>query len=149
MWTRFWDMHSGGGQKEKWSKIYIEADSQEEAEVIFYNRFGHSPNRITCTCCGEDYSVDSGKDLGQITGYDRGCRNIFKKVNGKYTNQKYIEASARVPKGYKTDSLSSFNKYQSLKQYMKNQDVLFISKKDVKEDEKHGELPLQGYVWVN
>lgn len=37
MWTEFWDMHSGGGQKEKWAKIYIEAP-EEEARVIFYNR---------------------------------------------------------------------------------------------------------------
>lgn len=25
MWTRFMDMHSGGGSKEKWEYIYIEA----------------------------------------------------------------------------------------------------------------------------
>jgi len=148
MWTKFWDMHSGGRQKEKWSKIYIEADSQEEAEVIFYNRFGHSPNRVTCTCCGEDYSVSSEKDLKQITGFERGCRNIYKRINGKYTNEKYIEVGEKIPKGYEIDSID-LNEYQSLKQYMNSPDVLFIRKKDVKENERHGEVTLQGYCWVD
>ena len=29
MWTLFWDMHSGGGSKEKWTMIYIEAPEDE------------------------------------------------------------------------------------------------------------------------
>ena len=57
MWTAFMDMHSGGGTKEgSFERIYIEAP-EEEAHVIFYNRFGHSPSRVSCTCCGEDYST--------------------------------------------------------------------------------------------
>ncbi|KKN26710.1 hypothetical protein LCGC14_0871900 [marine sediment metagenome] len=43
MWIQFWDMHSGGELKEKWHYIYIEADSEQQAKVIFYNRFGHNP----------------------------------------------------------------------------------------------------------
>jgi hypothetical protein len=70
MWTHFWDMHSGGDLKEEWGHIYIEAP-QEEAEVIFYNRFGHNPNRVTCTCCGEDYSISEGRSLGELTKYHR------------------------------------------------------------------------------
>ena len=50
------DMHSGGSQKESVGYIYIEAP-QSEAVVIFFNKFGHSPFRVTCTCCGEDYSM--------------------------------------------------------------------------------------------
>ena len=46
MWTHFWDMSSGGGRKENWKHIYIEA-AESEAIVIFYNRFGHNPNRVT------------------------------------------------------------------------------------------------------
>jgi len=56
MWTRFYDMHSGGGAKEKWELIFIEAP-EDEAISIFYNRFGHNPNRVSCTCCGADYSI--------------------------------------------------------------------------------------------
>ena len=72
MWIQFWDMHSGGGQKEKWAFIYIEAP-RKEAEVIFYNRFRHNPNRVTCTCCGGDYSIDEGESLEQLSGYHRNC----------------------------------------------------------------------------
>ena len=61
-WTQFWDMHSGGSLKEQWQYIYIEAP-EDEARVIFYNRFDHSPDRVTCTCCGEDYSVSEDADL--------------------------------------------------------------------------------------
>ena len=56
MWTRFCDTHSGGSQKEQWSHIYIEAP-EKEARDVFYKRFGHSADHVTCSCCGEDYSV--------------------------------------------------------------------------------------------
>jgi hypothetical protein len=53
-WTRFHDMHSGGVKKESFSNIYIEAP-EEEAARVFFNRYGHNPYRVTCTCCGPDY----------------------------------------------------------------------------------------------
>ena len=56
------DMHSGGKCKEEpFEHIYIEAP-QEEAELIFFNRYGHNPNRVSCTCCGEDYNIS--EDMG-------------------------------------------------------------------------------------
>jgi hypothetical protein len=68
------DMHSGGGCKESpYEYIYIEAD-KNTASIIFYNRFGHNPNRVTCTCCGEDYSISSHEDLLELTEYN--CRGI-------------------------------------------------------------------------
>ncbi|KKL21424.1 hypothetical protein LCGC14_2445590 [marine sediment metagenome] len=71
MWTQFWDMHSGGGLKEApYHYIYIEAP-EEEAKVIFYNRFGHNPERVTCTCCGDDYSIGEEKTLAKLTEYHR------------------------------------------------------------------------------
>ena len=71
VWTIFWDMHSGGGQKLDWDKIYIEAP-EEEAVSIFYSKFGRSPNRVTCTCCGPDYSITEYKTLDEATDYHRG-----------------------------------------------------------------------------
>lgn len=100
MWTQFLDMHSGGGQKEKFSHCYIEAP-ENEAKVIFYNRFGHSPERVSCTCCGEDYSISESETLEQASGYQRGCAN-----------------------------------------------VCVIYAKDIKPEERVGEIPEQGYVWV-
>lgn len=71
MFTQFWDMHSGGGTKQKpYEMIYIEAPI-DEACVIFYNRFGHNPHRITCTCCGNDYSVTEYETLEEATDYQR------------------------------------------------------------------------------
>lgn len=69
-WTRFHDMRSGGNLKENYNYIYIEAP-QSEAEVIFYNRFGHNPNRVSCTCCGEDYAIEEYDSLELARKYDK------------------------------------------------------------------------------
>ncbi len=71
-WTEFMDMNSGGGQKLDWDYIYIEAD-EEEARSIFYAKFERNPNRVTCTCCGPDYSITTNDSLDQLTAYNRGC----------------------------------------------------------------------------
>ena len=132
MWTKFMDMHSGGGLKEKWQYIYIEAP-EEEAKVIFYNRFGHNPNRVTCTCCGKDYSINEFKTLKDATAYERGCRWDTK-------THKYIEEQ-------NTHSYSK--KHITLDEYKKAKDVLFIYKGDIKPEEREGNLPVQRYVWID
>lgn len=72
MWVQFVDMHSGGFVKQPPHEyIYIEAKSEAEASIIFFNRFGHSPDRVTCSCCGVDYSVYSEESLEELTEYDR------------------------------------------------------------------------------
>jgi len=131
VWTSFWDMHSGGGQKEQWSKIFIEAP-QSEAEVIFQNRFGHNPYRVTCTCCGEDYSVDEHETLEHATGYHRGCA-FTEDGNG------FLEK----PSG------ESWRHYKTLEEYLASEDVLAIYEKDILPDERIGELREQGYVWMD
>lgn len=71
MWTRFMDRHSGGRTKEQnWDKIYIELP-KAQAELYFYHRFGHSPYRVSCTCCGDDYSVYEYPTLEEACEYDR------------------------------------------------------------------------------
>ena len=124
------DMHSGGGSKESYEYIYIEAP-ENEAKVIFYNRFGHNPERVTCTCCGEDYSISENESLEQLSGYDRGCD--YNRDIG------YIEK--RKVGGYKD--------YQTLNEYIKSEGVLFITKEEIKDDERVGELPMQGYIWMD
>jgi hypothetical protein len=131
-WTQFWDMHSGGGLKEKpYSKIYIEAP-MAEAVVIFYNRFGHNPNRVTCTCCGEDYSIEESDSLEQLTGYHRGCEHDDS--SGLYLEE-------RSTKKYTPE-------YLTVEQYSKLPDILVIRDADIKPEEREGTLPAQGYVWV-
>lgn len=141
MWTRFMDMSSGGGRKEEWNRIYIEAP-EEEAKLIFYNRFGHSSERVSCTCCGEDYSIDSEETLEQVTGYDRGCaydekskKYLEKADNGEFSfNKNYISIKDFIKKTEKGDSFFDCIPH-------------FVFAKDIKPGERKGELPKQGYVW--
>lgn len=116
MWTLFWDMHSRT-KEGSYDKIYIEA-TKDEAVVIFYNRFGHNPHRITCTCCGEDYSVDEEKTFGKASEYHRKGSWGEGKIN------------------------------QTIAQYKKNKNVLVIPKSEILANERVGEVPDQGYVWV-
>jgi hypothetical protein len=160
-WTQFWDMHSGGPLKEKWHFIYIEAPI-EEAKIIFYNRFGHNPDRVTCTCCGEDYSISESKWFTQISGFHRGCKNIqtprdekglYVKVdNDEFNKHYYLEEGEGPPKGYEIEKNSygsTLKKYITCDDYIKQEDVLVIFKKDIKDSDRLGSVPEQGYVWVD
>jgi hypothetical protein len=131
MWTRFIDMRSGGGCKEKpFETILIEAQ-EAEAKVIFYNRFGHNPERVTCTCCGEDYSINSHESLSQITAFDRGCRH----EGGQWIEEpdrRYHPTLDVMP----------------LKDYLSKAHVLVICAEEIKPSERQGDVPQQGYVWA-
>ena len=129
MWTKFMDMHSGGDQKEDKQYILIEAP-EEEAKVIFYNRFGHNPERITCTCCGEDYSISEYKTLDQATGFERGCA---------FENDVYVERG---------DTIWHLHKYQTLDEYKQSGNAMFIYASEIKDEERKGDVPKQGSVWV-
>ena len=130
MWTHFYDMHSGGDCKEPpYGHIFIEA-KEDEAVTIFYNRFGHNPLRVTCTCCGEDYSISEEKTLLQVSGYMRGCTH----EEGKG----YID---------KPSQHSYSNRYLTRQEFLKRPDVLVIRKKDILPEERIGNVPEQGYVW--
>jgi len=154
-WTQFMDMHSGGGAKEDYEYIFIEA-SQDEAEIIFYNRFGHSPNKVTCTCCGEDYSVSESEDLKQATAYERNCLFAwFDKDGNRITRDEawvsgegYIEGSySRYIEEPNLEFGRSPDDYMTIKQYMKKGDALFIKDSEIKPEERQGEVPQEGYVW--
>lgn len=135
MWFNFSDMHSGGGLKEKpYKNIYIECHSQQEAEVIFYNRFGHSPCRVTCTCCGEDYSISSDETFEQASAFDRNCR-------WDDTVKCYLEEPDR--------QYNSAAQLITVEDYKKLPSVLVIPASEITEDERVGDLPVQGYIWVD
>lgn len=160
MWTRFMDMHSGGGNKEKWAHIYIEAP-EDEARVIFYNRFGHNPERVSCTCCGEDYGISSGESLSQLTGFDRGCasletprdeRGLYKEPDDPWFRAHYyLEADEHEEaerRGWTVDMrYSSYREYRTLEDYTADPSVLVIHADEIKPDERKGSVPEQGYVW--
>jgi len=122
-WTFFWDMYSGGAAKEPYEEIYIEAP-RDEAIVIFYNRFGHNPLRVTCACCGCDYSVEEGDTLDKASAYHRNCEwdqgaNCYKTETGK-----------------------------SIAEYEKQKNVLIIRDSEIKADERVGEVPIDEYEWL-
>lgn len=169
VWTQFWDMHSGGSQKLKWSHIYIEAP-QKEAEIIFQNRFGRNPHRVTCTCCGSDYSISESGDLAQATAFERKCRYAYFDKNGKEIPQeqawksgkglingaigKYVEGAdeeeiKEYEQKYPKENWKDYFKFVTLSDYKKKKDVLIISKKQIKPKETKGKLKEEGYVWVD
>lgn len=132
VWTLFWDMHSGGNTKEPpYDKIYIEAP-KSEAITIFYNRFGHNPERVSCTCCGDDYAISTHKTLSEATKYHR-------------VQENRINISRKTGIYPARDGIKGI----SLKAYEAKKDVLFIRRKDIKKGERVGQVPRQGYVWVD
>ena len=132
VWTRFMDMHSGGGSKEDFEYLYIEAP-QAEAELVFYNRFGHNPYRVTCTCCGEDYSITEEPTLEVATAYERGC-DWDDEAEG------YVE---------RPNTRRWAREYVTLDQYLAQPGVAVIRAEDIKPEERIGTLPRQGYVWID
>jgi hypothetical protein len=155
MWTQFMDMHSGGGRKLDWEYIYIEAP-QAEAEIVFYNRFGRNPHRVTCTCCGNDYSLSSEESLAQLTGYERGCKYVYELPDGRvlddddWRNLSLEDRRAISSRGkYIEQQGREYRPHQSIEDYMKRDDVTFIPASHIKPEERHGSLPEQGYVWVD
>jgi hypothetical protein len=152
-------MHSGGSIKEPpYGSIYIQAP-MEEAIVIFYNRYGHNPNRVSCTCCGEDYVISSHESLAQLTGHERHCRTLVTPRDpetGRYQNDDpiivahlYLEKGEEPPTGYKVDQgFLSSSPYQTLEEYMLRGDVALLVSQDIKPSERRGTVPDEGYVWV-
>lgn len=112
MWTRFSDMHSGGGRKTQYEDIFIEAP-EGEAKIVFFNRFGLDPDNTTCDCCGADYAIYECEDLTQATGYKRGCDYDR---TGRYVERKRPLCQ----------------EYVTLEDYMKREDVLFIPASHIK-----------------
>ncbi len=129
MWTEFWDMHSGGGCKQPpYEHIFIEAP-RDAAIKVFYNRFGHNPERVSCTCCGYDYAVEEYDSLQQATAYQRACL---------FENDRYVEKPGS----------ETYSKYQTLADYIKNDDVYVLFAEDINEQDLTAHVPVQGYVWI-
>lgn len=154
VWTQFMDMHSGGGQKLKWAYIYIEAP-EKEAAIIFQNRFKRNPHRVTCTCCGDDYSLSEDATLREATAYNRGCEFAYFDKDGNEVEQDeaWVRGKGMV-KGYTQGYVERprhrmFGTGQviPLEEYVQQKDVHVIYAKDIKPKERKGELQEEGYVW--
>jgi hypothetical protein len=150
-WTRFMDMHSGGSEKEDFAKLYIEAP-ETEARAIFYNRFGHNPDRVTCTCCGSDYSLDEEPTLARASAYDRGCRwsndagdYVEEPDDSKYP-RKYVPLDQFIERGEDINA-GMYRQGPNGERIMPK--AAFIFAKDIKPEERTATIPEQGYVWVD
>lgn len=124
------DMHSGGGSKENYDYIFIEAP-EEEAIKIFTNRFGHHPSRVTCDCCGDDYAISESDSLQQATAYERNC---------EYSNGGYLEQQKQslmdIRRKYPTADSDTWGLYMPLEEYLKSNQCLVIYSKDIKPEER-------------
>lgn len=145
MWTHFYDMHSGGGQKLDWGHIYIEAP-RDEAERIFAARFGRRADKVTCSCCGEDYSVSSEEDLAQLTAFQRNCRSVESRRGddgGFITPPKYyLEDGEQPPEGWLVDErFKRYQPYMTLAEYIKSDGVKVIPTSEIAPHERAAALP--------
>ena len=150
-WTRFMDMHSGGGQKLEWPRIYIEAP-EEEAKRVFYAMFERNPDRVTCTCCGPDYSTDEDVSLEQATAYDRGCDYAYFRPDGTECPQdeawtRGVGTTPGYTSGYAERQRDSWNTYIPLDEYVKT--VKVVRADEIKPEHRAAHVPREGYVWVN
>lgn len=157
MWTEFNDMHSGGDQKEKFSHCFIEVN-EEQAKSVFFARFGHNPERVSCTCCGSDYSITTHETLQAATGFERGCEYVYiDKETGDevvYNQPNYWDLwhAKRLINGhyverFSTSTLSFHKEYIPLEDYIKRPDVCVIYATDIQPEELTQTVPEQGYVW--
>lgn len=129
MWTHFMDMHSGGKQKLDWAHIYIEAP-ESEARRVFFARFKRNPDRVTCTCCGADYSISEEPTIEQSTAYYRNC---------EYDNVTRVY----VERGHNRYGTA----YVTLDAYLADPTVKVIRADEIKDSERRVDVPEEGYVW--
>lgn len=147
-WTRFMDMCSGGSHKEDFSYALIEAP-REEAKIIFFQRFGHNPERVTCTCCGDDYVIDESETLAEATAYDRGLRW----VSGDHGGGRYLEPGEPAPEGM-AEKLGRWREGEgsTVAEFLSDPvrfGYVIIRADEIRDGERVGEVPKQGYVWVD
>jgi hypothetical protein len=153
-WTHFHDMHSGGGQKLAWGHIFIEAP-QKEAEVVFQNRFKRNPNRVTCTCCGPDYSISEEPTLLQVTAFYRGCEYVYRRPDGSECDEREGFVSGKgIQDGYKGGyeerpaKRFRMHEYMTLEDYIASGKAHFIYASNINPEERNGSLRAEGYVWA-
>lgn len=148
MWTQFHDMHSGGGQKLEWGRIFIEAP-EAEARSIFYGRFGRNPDRVTCTCCGADYSISEHLDLERGTAYERNCEWVSdkKEHGGGHYLESQKEDNMQIRRSRNTPDESTWGLYMTLDAFIKSGKVKIIPASEISETERCIDVPEEGYVW--
>jgi hypothetical protein len=143
MWTRFMDMHSGGGQKLDWAYIFIEAP-EEEAKKVFYALFGRNPEKVTCTCCGEDYSITEEETLEQGTAYERNCE--YDKAGERYLEEQ-CKSKMAIRKSCNTPDSDPWGLYIPFLDFVSRPEIKVVIADEILPEHRTVEVPQQGYVW--
>ena len=156
-WTLFWDMHSGGRTKvDPYDKIYIEAPLKE-AMAVFYSKFGRDPLHITCSCCGEDYSVDEYQSLERASAYLRNCQWItpikpehIMKLGvcdpkafewNKDNPGRYLEAGEQMPDGWHDGGFKPYKPAITIEEYLKEKNVKIVYANEITDKERSARVP--------
>lgn len=142
-------MHSGGSQKEPFSILYIQAP-EREARSVFYSRFGHNPERVTCSCCGSDYSVSSDPSASpeEITGFHRNAFYAVPKAKHlDYSQAKYFDRREDIPDDWEIRRDMGEREVLSLEDYFAQDDIAVIYAKEIEEYERHVTVPDELGMW--
>lgn len=73
-WTLFSDAYAEGFLKFKHYEFIIVEGKVEEALSMFIDMTNVDPKKVTCTCCGQHYSIREYDSVFQATAFERGCR---------------------------------------------------------------------------
>jgi len=115
-WTRFMDMHSGGGNKTGYENIYIEAD-EETATTIFCNLFDQHPDSVACACCGNNFSVMAYEKLEEATSYERKWSKESVEDYVKGPSVKVVYASEITPELLEESYVEPYSAYDDDDRY--------------------------------
>jgi len=73
-WTLFADAYADGKLKFKSFEWIIVEGKEKDALALFMDITNVDPKKVTCTCCGQHYSIREHDSVFQATAFERGCR---------------------------------------------------------------------------
>ena len=151
MWTSIndnnWNLESNSI-----SNWLIEASSEEEAKIIFKEKFNRDldeianhywkANKNDVKHYDKRYFIESNETLKDLTGLYRQCRYIYKtkinENNGKidYYDFHSIDDDEPIPEGFlcKPSPFKCVVKSISLEDYLKDETILVLKKEDLNKE---------------
>jgi hypothetical protein len=119
---------------------------------VFYAVFGRNPNRVTCTCCGEDYSISGYADLAQATGYERHCEYVYRDAHGTEVGGEKAWQRDGLTGSYEDRMQTKYNSERRpsipLDLYLTSGECKVVYANEITPEMLGVEPPEQGYVWV-
>lgn len=130
-WTHLKDIHAGGELRiPPYAHILIEANSAVARQYVSA-RFNVLIDAVVCSECGPSYSIYSGDDLCQLTGFDRGCRAIGSISETGAIMTRWIEEDEVIPVGWGAAVYTPLYPYTVLPRFLARPDVLVVPAAEV------------------